>query len=64
MASRTRAAPPSVRSTAISDPVFPAPTTSTSLSPYGSGFRYAEACTSSPANVSTPGQLGGTGVWL
>ena len=64
MASRTRDAPPSVRSTAISEPVLPAPTTSTSLPRYGAAFRYVEACTSSPGKFSTPGHAGGTGVWL
>lgn len=63
-ASRTRAAPPSTRSTAISAPVLPTPTTSTSCPAYGFGSRYAAACSSSPVYESAPGQSGSAGVWL
>ncbi len=63
-ASRTREAPPSTRSTAISAPVLPTPTTSTSRPAYGFGSRYAEACRNSPVYVSRPGQSGMCGVWL
>ena len=63
-ASRTDRAPPSTRSTAISAPVLPAPTTSTSRPAYGEGLRYADACTSSPVKPSRPGQSGSSGVWL
>ena len=39
--SQTRPAPDSARSAAISAPVLPAPTTSTSLPAYGAGVRYS-----------------------
>ena len=63
-ARRTRAAPPSTRSTAISAPVLPTPTTSTSLPAYGAALRYSPACSSSPVYASRPGQSGSRGVWL
>ena len=58
-ASRTRAAPPSTRSTAISAPVLPTPTTSTSrpcvgLRGCGSAWRAAAR----PVKSSRPGQSG------
>jgi hypothetical protein len=55
-ARKTSVAPPSIRSTAISAPEFPAPTTRTRRPAYGAGFRYSAECTSSPAN--DPGQSG------
>ncbi len=61
---RTREAPPSARSAAISAPVLPTPTTRTSRSAYGAGLRYRAACRSSPVYVSRPGQSGTRGVWL
>lgn len=61
---RTREAPPSTRSTAISAPVLPMPTTRTSRPAYGAGLRYSAACVSSPVKVSVPGQSGVRGVWL
>ncbi|CAL9299202.1 hypothetical protein SUDANB91_03001 [Streptomyces sp. SudanB91_2054] len=61
---RTRAAPPSTRSTAISAPVLPTPTTRTSRPAYGAAFRYSAACLSSPVNDDRPGQSGRRGVWL
>ncbi|CAM5303400.1 hypothetical protein SALBM217S_10653 [Streptomyces griseoloalbus] len=63
-ASRTREAPPSTRSTAISAPVLPTPATSTSRPAKGLALRYREACRNSPVYVSRPGQPGMRGVWL
>ncbi|CAM5284235.1 hypothetical protein STENM327S_02657 [Streptomyces tendae] len=62
-ASRTRARP-STRSTAISAPVLPTPTTRTSRPAYGAGARYSAACRNSPVYLSRPGQSGTRGVWL
>lgn len=56
---RTRAAPPSARSTAISDPELPVPTTSTSRPAYGAGLRYSDEWTSGPSK--RPGQSGTNG---
>jgi len=57
----TLPAPPSARSTAISAPELPEPTTSTERPRYGSGLRYSREWRSSPEKRSLPGQSGTTG---
>jgi hypothetical protein len=54
--SNTSAAPPSARSTAISAPELPPPTTNTLRPRYGSALRYSEEWMTWPAN--DPGQSG------
>ena len=61
-ASHTFAAPPVARSCAISIPDEPEPTTSTRLSAYGDGLRYADECSISIVEPTAPGNSGMHGV--
>ena len=56
--------PCSARSSAISAPELPQPTTSVRLPANGAGSRYADECAARPPNASAPGSVGTKGTRL